>query len=66
MIFGHGRMSINTIDIQHPNELLPLACFLPLGRDGPKAGMVPFTGQLYKFLMGRFYIFFLDLAFPPH
>ena len=25
------------------------------GRDGPKAGMVPFTGQPYKFLMGRFF-----------
>ena len=30
------------------------------GRDGPKAGMVPLTGQLYKFWMGCSFIIFID------
>ena len=53
MIFGHGKMSMLTID-RHMNnnyrDLLLLALKLsPPGRDGPQAGMVPFTGQLYEF-----------------
>ena len=36
------------------------------GRDGPKAGMVPLTGQLYEFLMGRSFNIFLDLTKSPH
>ena len=58
MTIGPGKKYIkNTEMIKRMNTyhilvLLVLPYYLYIGRDGPKAGMVPFIGQLYEFWMG--------------
>ena len=66
MTIGPGKKYIkNTEMIKRMNTyhilvLLVLPYYLYIGRDGPKAGMVPFIGQLYEFWMGCSFIIFLD------
>ena len=76
MISKHGKMSMQNTDKEFDygkiKKMMKInddekGNFNKLrGRDGPKAGMVPLTGQLYEFLMGRSFNIFLDLTKSPH